>query len=187
MMQTAWQNGPQSMSSRGSMWVYIPIRVDHQNSIDSNGFETYLIQNAISFQAFHPGPDRFFVLGLPTGGRTSDINANDVRIDIIFLLQEEPPLGCIRNWSRCAIKIIIFPLSHVSLRRTRLEKWASSTWRRSTWTSTSASRKITPRATTSNFDKKLIWSNKISQVHVAELLQTHRHWSKGKMGLLWLY
>ena len=52
---------------------YICIRVDHQNSIDSNGFETYLIQNAISFQAFHPGPDRFFVLGLPTGGDTINL------------------------------------------------------------------------------------------------------------------
>ena len=53
--------------------IYVCIRVDHQNSSDSNGFETYLIQNAISFQAFHPGPDRFFVLGLPTGGDTINL------------------------------------------------------------------------------------------------------------------
>ena len=52
-----------------------------------------------------------------------DISTNDVHIlDILFLIQEELLLGCIRNWSRCAIKIIIFPSSHVSLRRTRLEK-----------------------------------------------------------------
>ena len=51
-----------------------------------------------------------------------DISTNDVHIDIIFLLQVEPPLGCIRNWSRCAIQIIIFPSPHVSLRRTRLGK-----------------------------------------------------------------
>ena len=62
------------------------LTVGHHKSINNNGFKTYPIQNALSLQAFRPGPDRFFVLGLPTGGRTSDINANDVHIDIIFLL-----------------------------------------------------------------------------------------------------
>ena len=34
-----------------------------------------------------------------------DISTNDVHIlDILFLIQEELLLGCIRNWSRCAIK-----------------------------------------------------------------------------------
>ena len=70
------------------------------------------------WQAFHPGPDRYFVLGLPTGCKQPlllllqyiwsffDNQRFYFRTQISFL-KAELPLGCIKNWFRFNLWIIL--------------------------------------------------------------------------------
>ena len=117
------------------------------------------------------------------------------------------PGGILKNVGRPHIMMTNFDLPP---RHTRRAKWASNMWRLSTWTSMSVSPRTTPRAITSislnarlhqlsyickhwkgnecgcylmylKFKKIITACSPMWQVYVAELLQAHWHWSKGRI------